>query len=231
MSEDEQVSVLMTVRDGARYLEAALDSVLGQTVVPTEVVVVDDGSADATPDILRSYGSRISVLTQPPTGMGAGFNRALRAAGGSVLAFLDADDLWEPDALERRLARLRRPDRPDGVEGRTRQFVSPELDPSSMPAFRFDPAPVRGAVVGSLVLRREVYEVVGGMDEALIWVPTVDWVVRIQAAGVRIAGIDDVVLHRRIHGANVSVTAHQAKGRELVEVVRRHHHRRNHARG
>jgi len=226
VSDQGQVSVLMTVRDGARYLPAALDSALSQTVPPAEVIVVDDGSTDETPAVLRSYGTRIRVLTQSPLGMAPGFNRALQAAGGDVLAFLDADDLWEPDSLERRLARLRQPDRPDGVGGRTLQFVSPDLDPGTLPSYHFDPAPVQGAVVGSLILRREVHGTVGDMDEELAVVPTVDWVARIQSAGLRIVWIDDIVLHRRIHGANVSITAHQAKGRELVEVVRRHHHRR-----
>jgi glycosyltransferase involved in cell wall biosynthesis len=226
VSDEAQVSVLMTVRDGARYLPTALDSALAQTVPPAEVVVVDDGSTDGTAAVLRSYGTQIRVLTQAPRGMGAGFNRALWAARGDVFAFLDADDLWEPDSLERRLARLRQPDRPDGVGGRTLQFVSPELGPGPISSYHFDPAPVRGSVVGSLIVRREVHEVVGDMDEALALVPTVDWVARIQSAGLRIAWIDHIVLHRRIHGANLSITAHEAKGRELVEVVRRHYHRR-----
>jgi glycosyltransferase involved in cell wall biosynthesis len=221
----DQVSVLMTVRDGARYLDHALGSVLGQTVAPAEVIVVDDGSTDATAAILRSYGPPVRVLRQPPTGTGAGFNRALGAARGHVFAFLDADDVWAPDALERRLARLHQPDRPDGVGGRTVQFVSPELDPASMPSYRFAAGPVRGAVVGSILLRREVHQVVGDMDEALAIVPTFDWVARIQGSPLRLAWIDEVVLHRRIHRNNVSVTARRAMALELVEVVRRHHQR------
>ena len=122
------VSVLMVVRDGARYISSAVTSILEQTVPPTQVVAVDDGSTDGTAEILRSFGRSITVVSQPPSGISAALNRALRHVRHDLVAFLDADDLWEPNAIELRLTRLAESDSPEVVGGATVQFVSPEVE-------------------------------------------------------------------------------------------------------
>ena len=69
MTVDPRLSVVMAVRDGERYLAEALESVLGQSIAPGEIVAVDDGSTDGTPAILDHYRSRVRVLRQPPGGI------------------------------------------------------------------------------------------------------------------------------------------------------------------
>src|SRR6185503_21145269 len=105
------------------------DSILEQSVPPDEVVVVDDGSVDGTPAVLSAYGDALRVIQQAASGQAAAINAAVAAATGTVLAFLDADDTWEPDAQRVRLERLHQPDAPDAVFGSIVQFVSPELGP------------------------------------------------------------------------------------------------------
>ncbi len=100
-----RVSVIVPVHNGERYLAAALDSILGQTRPPEEIIVIDDASTDATASILDGYGDRLRrIRTAQAGGPGRARNLGLQAATGDLAAFLDADDLWTPDKLERQLA-------------------------------------------------------------------------------------------------------------------------------
>jgi glycosyltransferase involved in cell wall biosynthesis len=100
-----RVSVIVPVHNGARYLAAALDSILAQTRTPEEIIVIDDASTDATASILDGYGDRLRRLRNARAGgPGRARNLGLRAASGDLAAFLDADDLWRPAKLERQLA-------------------------------------------------------------------------------------------------------------------------------
>ncbi|MGH9125091.1 MAG: glycosyltransferase family 2 protein [Acidimicrobiales bacterium] len=219
------VSLLMTVRDGERYLEAALRSVLEQTVPPEEIVVVDDGSSDRTPDILGDFGPAVTVLHQPATGMAAGLNRALRHARHEVIAFLDADDLYAPQAMETRLVRLGGQDAPDAVGGWMTQFASPELDGVATRRLRFDLGPVKGALLGAVILRRACFTRVGPLNETLELAPAVDWMARARSRGMRMAWTDAVVLHRRIHATNMTRLRRAEEHQALLTIVRGHHHR------
>ena len=85
---------VVPVRDGERYLEAALRSLLDQTRPPDELIVVDDGSRDGSASLAEALGAR--VLRRPPLGAAAARNAGVRATSADLLAFLDADDLAEP---------------------------------------------------------------------------------------------------------------------------------------
>ena len=93
------VSVIVPVYNRAALLPATLDAILGQTAPPQEVIVVDDGSTDETPGVLRRYGARIRVLTVRNGGDLAARNAGLAIATGRLVAFCDSDDLWQPTYL------------------------------------------------------------------------------------------------------------------------------------
>ncbi|MCZ6746659.1 MAG: glycosyltransferase family A protein, partial [Acidobacteria bacterium] len=98
------VSVIIPTYNRADYLEQALSSVFRQTFTDYEVIVVDDGSTDHTPDVLKSYQERITSLRQENSGAARARNRGIRLARGNWVAFLDSDDMWQPVALERLVA-------------------------------------------------------------------------------------------------------------------------------
>ena len=98
------VSVVMAVRDGERYLAEALASVRAQTVAPLEVLLVDGGSTDATRAIAERHGAR--VIDQGGDTLADAYNTGIRAARGDAVAFLSHDDLWMPRKLELQLAAL-----------------------------------------------------------------------------------------------------------------------------
>lgn len=98
------ISVIIPVYNAEKYLRECLDSVCGQTLQDIEIICVDDGSVDGSAGILGEYAaedSRISVISQSNAGAGAARNRGMEAASGEYLAFIDADDFWKPQLLEK----------------------------------------------------------------------------------------------------------------------------------
>jgi glycosyltransferase involved in cell wall biosynthesis len=106
-----RVSVLLPVRNGARWLNKAVESVLAQTLSDLELLAVDDGSTDATPEILAGFAardSRVRLLRQRGVGLVAALNAGLAMARAPITARLDADDIALPHRLERQLLHLDR---------------------------------------------------------------------------------------------------------------------------
>ena len=99
MPEQRSVAVVIPAKDRASVLADALGSVYAQTVLPEEVIVVDDGSVDGTAEVARSFGATVLVHSSPQ-GSGAARNTAIRAASARWVAFLDSDDVWLPEHLE-----------------------------------------------------------------------------------------------------------------------------------
>lgn len=99
MSAPVLVSVVIPAYNYAKFLPAAVESVLAQTYSPIELIVVDDGSTDETPAILTGYGDRIQNIRKVNAGLSAARNTGIKAARGQFVGFLDADDLWLPDKI------------------------------------------------------------------------------------------------------------------------------------
>lgn len=97
------VSVIIPTYNRAATLRRTVDSALSQTYRPLEIIVVDDGSTDATEEVIRSYGERILGIVQPNGGPSAARNTGAAAANGEWLAFLDSDDVWKPDKIARQV--------------------------------------------------------------------------------------------------------------------------------
>ncbi len=96
----KDVSVIIPVYNRPEMVRRAIDSVLGQTHPPLEILLIDDGSTDATPQVLLSYGSKIRVARQEHKGVAAARNLGIRLCEGEWIALLDSDDAWLPNKLE-----------------------------------------------------------------------------------------------------------------------------------
>jgi glycosyltransferase involved in cell wall biosynthesis len=98
------VSVVIPTYNRCNWLSRAIESVLRQTYSPFELIVVDDGSTDGTPELLEAYGDGIRVIRKENTGVSGARNAGIRAAKGELIALLDSDDRWLPEKLEHQVA-------------------------------------------------------------------------------------------------------------------------------
>jgi glycosyltransferase involved in cell wall biosynthesis len=164
------VSVIVPAYNAAASVAEAIDSALAQSYPDLEVIVVDDSSDDDTPAILRSYGPRITVHRQENRGVSAARNTGARLAHGEWIAFLDADDVWTPEKIDKQLAIAQAPlvytDRFNfGVLGDL-----PWLQSEATPMFDgdvFAALMLRGNFIttSSVLMRRELFLSLGGFGD------------------------------------------------------------------
>ena len=207
------VSVLMGVCDGARYLDAAVTSILGQTMADLELIVVDDASTDATPEILAGYDDpRLVVLrNERNLGLTPSLNRALGRARGSFIARQDADDRSLPGRLERQLAFLT--ERSDvALCGAWARFIDGSDRAAGAGHPPSDSADLAAGLLlenkifhGTMLARRELMDALGGYREAFRYSQDYDLFLRALASH-RLANVPEELYELRFHAASISGT-------------------------
>ncbi|HSD46542.1 MAG TPA: glycosyltransferase family A protein [Pyrinomonadaceae bacterium] len=197
------VSVVIPVYNGERFLREAVDSVLNQKYSPVEIIIVDDGSTDATAKVARNLPEPVRYLHQANQGPAAARNRGIERAQGSLLAFADADDLWPADKLERQLPYLINDPAVDIVMGRIQQVLLSETADGQTQSTDFA-EPAFSVNLGSAIIRKSVFERVGLFDETMRYSEDVDWFMRAREAGAAIKTIDAVTLFYRQHEQNMT---------------------------
>jgi glycosyltransferase involved in cell wall biosynthesis len=195
------VSCIIPVYNGAAFIRDAVQSILAQTGTDTEIIVVDDGSTDDTPAVVATFGETVRYLHQTNRGPAAARNAGIACARGDWIAFLDADDLWLPGKLPSQLRRFGERPELQVVFGGMRNVPLPGTDeavfrPEQWPAIPFSPC--------TMLARRGVFDQVGLFDPNLRRGEDTEWFVRMMMRGVTYEVLPDLVLERRIHGANLS---------------------------
>ena len=211
------VSVVMPCYNTERYIAQAIDSIFAQGLNSVQVVVIDDGSSDRSAEIARSFGDSVECKSQPNAGIAAARNAGIAIARATYLAFLDADDIWTPGSLNLRLERLRQG--AQCVFGGVENFISPELSKEERDRFGFCPPAMIARLAGTMLIERQAFDRVGAFDPSLRVGEMLDWVARMDQAGVRSVLIDDIVLRRRIHGNNTVLRSQTEKG-DYLKVLR-----------
>jgi glycosyltransferase involved in cell wall biosynthesis len=217
---DARVSVVIPTRDVARYLGEAIDSVLGQSRPPDELVVVDDGSLDETSAVLAGYGERITAIRQSRLGNASAVNRGIASVGGDYVAFLDADDLWTPEKLAVQVPLLERDERLDAVFGLVQQFLSPDADPTLAGEVVIPREPQPGISRPAMLIRRSALDRVGPFDEGRSNGDFTDWYARALEEGLESHVPHVVVARRRIHGANLGIRQRDRQGPETLDILK-----------
>jgi glycosyltransferase involved in cell wall biosynthesis len=195
------VAVVIPVRDGAAYLGEALASVLGQDLPAREVVVVDDGSTDASAEVARAAGAGVRVVAQAPLGAGAARNRGVAETRAEWIAFLDADDRWLPSKLRLQRDAVRATPGATASTGSIRQFFSPDLGRTGTP----NPEVLEGTTPTALLVRREAFLATGGFSTDPRAAEAAEWWVRFRESAPVVAIVPHVVAERRIHARNRGV--------------------------
>ena len=202
------ITVIIPVHNRPRLIEIALRSLLNQTLPPTEILVVDDGSTDDTAAVVDAFGPPVRRLYQSSQGAAAARNAGLREATGEFIAFLDSDDYWAPDALAILHQALLSPPSKGVVYGRSTLFQGDEEDEEDLKETSLLPAPSSaGPPVcqpGTFLAHAHVFATVGDLNPALGAGEMIDWYSRAQQAQVVMQPVDHPILHRRIHPGNMT---------------------------
>jgi tetratricopeptide (TPR) repeat protein len=204
-----RVSVIIPAYNRADYLVQAMQSVLNQSFSPFEVIVVDDGSTDDTAEVVRAFESRARYLRHDDNrGVAAARNSGLSAARGEVIAWLDADDLWEPDCLATVIPMLRAD---EGLDGVYTGLMRIDADGTLLPQVSLavvPPADLYSALVedcfiqtSTFVARKRCFDRVGEFDTRFRICEDYDMFLRL-AKAFTIVGVPEPLVRYRVHEHN-----------------------------
>ena len=217
------VTIVIPAYNHARFLGRAIESVLAQTHVEIELIVLDDGSTDATPQVLAGYGSRFRWESQANLGRAATLNKGWGMSKGEILGYLSADDYLHPDAAARAVECLAR--NADAVlaypDFTQVNEQSRALRTIRAPEFSYEDMVLCGVcpVGPGAFFRRAAYERTGGWNVALRQVPDFEYWLRLGLLG-RFQRIPEVLACYRVHeGAQSFSAVSGPRAEEIVGVM------------
>lgn len=210
------VSVIIPCYNYAKFLRFAVESVLAQTVMPLEILLVDDGSTDETSEIAAQFSAPVRYIYQENAGLSSARNRGIAEARGDYVAFLDADDGFQPRMLERCLAEFERlgPEwglvavQPIGIDAQGALLPAPRRAPTHSFAGEVTARQlvIKNRFVPTVVVRRALFAKTGGFkpefrssEDREMWIRIAD--------AARIWLLDEQLVLKRSHGSNMSGNA------------------------
>jgi glycosyltransferase involved in cell wall biosynthesis len=214
------VSVVIPAYESEQFIAEAIESVLAQSHAAVELIVVDDGSKDGTAEIAAAYED-VQLLRQENSGPATARNRGFEATRGELIAFHDADDAMTPEKLEIQVRHLLAHEAVGIVVGEQEVRLEPGAElpfwaegsraPMKMPLrpAEFADEPLIHPM--TMLMRREVFDSVGGFDEAMRPAEDLDWIFRASEAGIEIARLPEVILRRRVHPGSLTQDAAAAR--------------------
>jgi glycosyltransferase involved in cell wall biosynthesis len=204
------VAAVIPVYNGAAFVAEAIESVLAQTHPVAECVVVDDGSTDATAEVVSRFGAPVRLIRQANAGVATARNRGAAESTARYVAFLDADDAWKPDKLERQLAAatsgralvvcdLEVFDETGAVIGRVGMQPGPDTLRDMVLFEGVDTV----SCSSTALLERTLFDELGGFDPRLSQSADWDFLARAWLAASVVA-VPEPLVRYRVHGANMS---------------------------
>lgn len=198
----ESVSVIIPAYNAESFLADAVQSVLAQTIKPSEIIVVNDGSTDNTESIAKRFGNKIRYIRQENGGTASARNRGLEIAGGDLIGFLDADDIWLKNKLEIQVCILQKHPEYEVAIGllsripisKTDEVMNREITDGEY-----------ATSAGSSLFKREVFHKIGFFDEEMGFCEDVDLFLRILDFETKVWGHTDVVQLYRRHNQNMTL--------------------------
>lgn len=207
------VSVIIPAYNCAQYLYQAVESIRNQTYRSLEIIIVDDGSTDSTPEVIKTLGDDIISIRQPNGGPAKARNKGIDAATGEFTAFLDADDVWLPSKLKKQIDYLVTHPEVGFVYSQITNFVDGQTIGDEV----FPQRPISGLIfdellsdtiiqLSSVVVRTEIARQVDGFDGSLLTAEDTNFYLKVAYAH-HIGVVPEVLLLRRLHASNLSFRA------------------------
>lgn len=221
-----KISVVIPVYNRPEMVVRAIESVRSQTLSPYEIVVVDDGSTDRTPAVLRKYDSLIRSLRTPNRGVAAARNAGVAIAEGEWIAFLDSDDMWDPKKLEIQSAFHKT--HPDILISHTaeiwikrgRRIFQKRHHEKPQGWCFYENLPFCKIAPSSVMIARTLFEKMGGFDETFRICEDYDLWLRITRS--YFLGLIDVPLVTKYGGHRDQLSATPIIERHRIEALRKH---------
>lgn len=213
MEPAKKVSVIIPVYNGEKFVGEAIESVLGQSIKPAEIIVVNDGSEDTTEIVLKKFKDKIRYVYKENGGTASARNCGLRTAQGELIGFLDADDIWLENKLERQLQLFHENPEYEIVLGLLKRIPISKTEE----ALKINHEDGEYAVsAGSSLIKRKVFDIVGTFDEEMGFCEDVDLFLRILDSEIKVFGHKDVVQFYRRHDQNITLD----KNRSFHDLLR-----------
>lgn len=215
------ISCIVPVYNGERYLRETLDSIAAQTYQPIEIIVVDDGSTDRSAEIVAAHSAPIRYLRQANSGPTVARNLGISAACGEYCAFLDADDLWDKQKLERQMARFTAHPELDICIAHAQPFWINELQEEAA-RLRDHPRSkaVAGYTTGALLAKKNVFLKYGEFNGSLWFGDSMEWFLRLADRGATMEILPEVLLYHRMHKTNHTRRRTNASKEEFLHVIK-----------
>lgn len=199
------ITVIIPVLNRENFIAEAIESVLRQTYKDIELIVVDDGSTDDTSRIVKAFAERVRYVYKPHTTIGDTLNCGIELAKGDYFAFLDSDDCWTENKLERQIAELEKNQSVEAVFGLVQQIHQSrwtiEIQSLDVPPGQL----LVGYVPGTMLIRRESFLRVGGYSSDIKIGEGLDWYLRAKEKNLQTRVMSELMLRRRIHETNVGI--------------------------
>jgi len=210
---DPPISTIIPTLNMGRFLPDAVGSIMRQKIKVHEILIIDSGSSDATEAIaakLRDDGAPISFIQTDTHSPAAARNVGLSRARGEMIGFLDADDIWPENKLQRQLARMDQAPMPHVVSGFVKYFNLLDADKLA-PAENSRIETLFHVHLGAYLFKRSLFEKIGVFDETFIYAEDVDLQFRIREQRIPFAIMREVTLYYRRHPDSMMSRNHPRK--------------------
>jgi len=218
--EIDLVSIIVPTLNAGEYIRNCLQSIQNQTYSNYEVILVDGGSTDDTLDIVKDF-SNLTIIKQKDEGLAGAWNDGIRATSGIYFTFLDSDDTWEGNTLEKHVSLLKNNKDKICSIGEVKFILD---DPKNPPA-EFKLSLQKGShlayMPGCFMGRMEIINEIGLYETRWKIASDIVWFAKVKALGLRVGVINDIVLYKRVHKNNLSYNTAQSPiyNKEIVKLL------------
>jgi glycosyltransferase involved in cell wall biosynthesis len=203
-------TVIIPAYNAAHTISESIESILRQTIPPIQILVIDDGSTDATRQVVEAFGGCVSVQTQTNQGPGTAMSLGLRQCDTPLIAAIDADDIWLPQKSERQIEYLHHHPNCPAVFARMRHFGKSAANDVVQD----------GWGRSTVLMRRTVYDCLGDVVD----LPgrrgeMIDWIARARDAGMEMVMMPDILALRRLSPSSLSAGRDMERDRSYAKVA------------
>lgn len=222
---DKSVSVVIPTYNYGRFIGETIDSVLTQTYAIAEVIVVDDGSTDETEEVVKNFGEKVRYINQQNLGVGAARNKGVESSTGEFIAFLDADDTWLPEKIEKQITKFAMDGEVGLVHCGMREFDAETGDTLQLlingdegwvaDGLLLFEKPVVNVSGSSIAVSRKAFNECGGFDTRLKNGEDWEFCLRV-ARKYKVGFIAEPLVNYRNHGVNAHLNVSEMEHSTLI---------------